>query len=463
MPYQGELASKTSHSDIVRNPDVARFLESCEYLTLPSDDEAKVMAARFQVPPGIDDSGLPSSVIAFDGSYYESSINDKLPSTKIGYVKVGSILIDTTQFKSLRVGRFVDPFRVAAINENNSPLTFTLPSANIRWSGRASVRESFRYAIDSHLCGSATRFNADDPQTSLRSTLFHLASIRTGNLGTGSTNRLKIHRCPACGEGPVEVEDVPDQQYCGFCGAEVYPSDCLRIWEEVTDFQSNVQALSRFMLAVEHLLPIHYIRFLADNSLDSLGSTAFFIDGPLAVFGNPAWLHASIMKFIARVNARLDRVGQPKLLMIGLQKSGQIVDHVSFIDRFLPANRIYSIADDYRYQYILSGRDPAGNGFGYETYYGQDFIYKTPSSRIFVFAVPYPFESKDNSRIDFMREKTELGRYQDLARALALIREFESDLYQNAVIPIALAHRYTAISLVPGGRVLDLLTRRSLP
>lgn len=89
--------------------------------------------------------------------------------------------------------------------------------------------------------------------------------------------------------------------------------------------------------------------------------------------------------------------------------------------------------------------------------------YKTPSGRDFVFALPYPFPSKNPPGVDFVQAKTEMGRYPELARALALISHFESDLYQNAIVPIALAHRYTAISLVPGGRVLDLLTRSALP
>jgi hypothetical protein len=95
-----------------------------------------------------------------------------------------------------------------------------------------------------------------------------------------------------------------------------------------------------------------------------------------------------------------------------------------------------------------------------ETYYSQDFIYRTPSGRTFVFAVPYPFASKEGP--GFVQAKTEIGRYEELPRTLALIGHFESDLYQNAVVPIALAHRYTAISLVPGGRVLDILTREAL-
>lgn len=464
MPYQREFASKTAHLDIVKNPEVAAFLGECEYLTTPSDDQGQALASRFVAPPPIGEARLPEHVIAMDGSYYESSIDERLPSTRLGYVKVGSVLIDMARYRQLRVqnGRFVDPFRVAEVENSNSPLTFCLPSANVRWKGKTSVRDSFRAAVDDSLYSSKTRFNEADPSTSLRATLFHLAWLRPGDMATTSPRSLMVHKCPTCGVGPIEVQDRPVNQACPRCGADVYPSDCLRLWEEVADHQSNVQALSRFMLQVEHLLPIHYIRFLAENSLPSLASTAFFIDGPLAVFGNGAWLHGVILRCLADINARLFQRGLPGILVIGLQKTGQVVDHATLVDRFIPANRLLAIDDEYRYKYILAVREPSHNGFGSDTYYGQDFIYKTPSGRVFVFALPYPFPSKASIGIDFIRAKTEFYRYEGLSRALALINHFESDLYENAVVPIALAHRYTAISLMPGGRVLDLLTRKAL-
>ncbi len=463
MPYQGEFANKASHFDIVKNPEVAQFLEDCDYLNSPSEEEGKAIDALFKEPPTPDENNLPERVIAIDGSNYPSNINKRLPSTQIGYVKVSAVLIDMAKFSSLRVGRFVDPFRVAELQNKNDAITFTLPSANIRWKGKATVRDSFRAVVDNHLYSTKTRYTSGDPATSLRTTLFHLASRRPGVMGTGAPCRLNIYKCPTCEKGPIEVQDIPGTQYCPNpdCKAEIYPSDCLRLWEEVKEYQSNEAVMSRFMQVVEHLLPIHYVRYLVENSLISLGSLAFFIDRPLAIFGTAAWLHASIMNYLAEVNQRLSNIGKPRLLMIGLQKTGQVVDHVNLIERYVQRNRIFAINDDYRYQYIC-GRDPVEKGFGVETYYGQDFIYKTPSGRTFVFALPYPFASKESSSLVFHQAKTETWRYTDLSRAIALINHFECDLYENAVIPIALANRYTAISLVPGGQVLDLLTREIL-
>jgi len=461
MPYPGEFASKAVHAEIVRNPDVTAFLQECDYLKPPSDEECRAVAARF-VPPPASPTAIPSIVIATDGSHHESSLDDKLPSTKVAYIKIGAVLIDLKQFGALREGAFVDPFRVAALQNQNAALTFTMPSANIRWGKYPTVRESFRAWLDQQFYSPRTRFTAADPTTSLRSTLFHLAALRPGELGTGDPYRLKLHKCPMCGEGPVEVEDRPDPQHCPACGAEIYPTDCLRLWEEMQEYQSNQVTISRLMLVLEHLVPFHYIRFLSKRALLSLSEIAFFMDGPLAIFGPAAWLHRSFMIFLDEVNHKLAKHHCAPLLMVGLQKTGQVMDHMGLIERFVPPDRLFAIDDEYRYQYILAGREAAHNGFGYETYYGQDFIYKTPTGRVFVFGLPYPYASKDEPGIDFLTEKVRFENYPQLPTALALLNLLESDLYRNAVVPIALAHRYTAISLQPGGKVLDLLTRKTL-
>ncbi|MDX9863283.1 MAG: DNA double-strand break repair nuclease NurA [Anaerolineaceae bacterium] len=462
MPYEGEYANKSAHVDILNNPDIKRMLAECSYLRPPSDEEALHLAEQFVDPPELDDESLPKFVIAIDGSNHEVSIDDKLPSTKFGFIKVGVVLISLEEFGDLKVGQFVDPFKVAALKKKNTSLSFFVPSANINWQDQGNVRDSFRALFDQQLYDERTRFDPNDPRTSLRSTLFMLASLRPGQMGTSDDEKLKIHKCPNCEQGPVTVEDVPGQQFCPHCGKEVYPTDCLRLWEEVNDFQSNQVVISRMMMILEHIIPAHYIRFFLDKSPLLLTTLAFFVDGPLAMFGNAAWLHRSIMTFLENARRKLTRFNAKPILMIGLQKTGQVVDYINFVDRFLSDNKIYCLDDDFRYEHILGNRDPAGKTFGYETYYGQDFIYKTPSGKTFDFLIPYPFASKDLTGSDFKEEKIKIENYENLPRAIALINHLESDLYKNAVVPIALAHRFTAISFEPGGRVLDVFVRRTL-
>lgn len=473
MPYNNEFANKSSHSDIVENPDVQTFLQQCEYLREPSPEEVDRFSQRFQPLPDLTSVELPHHIFAIDGSSYEALIDDRMPSTKVGYVKVSTIHILMEEFGALRVddGRFVDPFRVANLRKNKDSLLFVLPGTNMRWKGFTSVRDSFRAKVDQVLLQKETRFNKEDYRSSLRSTLFRLASMRPDRMGTHSDEFIKLHQCPSCGykgedETGLELKDIEDQQFCPDCNREVYPSDALRLWEEVNDYQSNISAMTRFMLAVEHMLPAHYINYLltANFPLDQLASISFFVDGPLAIFGTCAWLSRPLMKYYHQTNEKLRKEGLPNITILGLQKTGQLADYFSLVSKHIPENTVYPVDDEYRYQYIIASRDPSKVGFGDETYYGQDFLFKTASDRRFVVSIPYPFSGKGQREEGrFHKLKTEIARYPNLYRTLALIKRFETDLYTNAVIPIALAHRYTAISASPGGKVLDILSRNSFP
>jgi hypothetical protein len=465
MPYAGERANKASHQSIVDNPTVAAFLQQCNYLKEPSEREAAAMTSAFALPPETAAATVPDRVVAIDGSPHEGSVDEKLlPSTRIGYVQIGAVLIDLKRFSELwvRDGRFVDPFAVARLDEANDRLIFTVPSSNTTYRGNRSVRASFRAAVDEHFASEATWTRPGDPTSSLRTTLFMLAARRTGPLGTGDPSQLLLNRCPngPCTAERVPVTTAPEAQCCPACGGLIYATDCLRIWEDVTDFQANKEALGRLMNAVEQLLLVHYVRTLVEQeAFATLAATAFFVDGQLAIHGNMAWLHGPILDYLLEVNGRLAALGHPELVILGLQKTGQIADYVRLVDHHIANNRLLVIDDEFRYRYIAP-RPEASVTFGLETHYGQDFIYKTPSGRCFVFALPYPL--RKDPRDQFADLKCELSLYRQLSRALRLLVHLESDLYENASIPIVLAHRYTAISLVPGGKVLDLLSRQAL-
>src|SRR5699024_4768406 len=124
------------------------------------------------------------------------------------------------------------------------------------------VKDGLRAAIDKQLLDKKTRFNEKDYKTSLRTTLFNLATLRPDKMGTATPAKLKIHKCPTCGKGALIVKDIKEQQYCKHCDNKIYPSDCLRLWEEASESQSNMSVFNRFMNLIEHILPIHYIRHL---------------------------------------------------------------------------------------------------------------------------------------------------------------------------------------------------------
>lgn len=460
MPYINEYADKSSHSDIVRNPDVQDFLNDCKYMIEPHEDSAGIIKDLFlnvEEPS----NKLPENIISIDGTNYEACVRKDIPSTRVGFVKVGNLLIKRNMFNSLQNGgRFINPFKVAEIKENNQAATFTFPSSNIRFGEEKSVRDGFRLALENHL--NNYRSDTLNPKTSLRTTLFKLASYRNSEHSSGDV--IIIHKCPTCGEENVHVYDIPEQQYCPHCNKKVYPTDCLRIWEAIGDNVSNQVALTRFMNSIEHLFVVHYIRVIVDTNPQSfagiLQNLCFFVDGPLAIFGNAAWLNGAILKYFDEINQELRKLDKSDIMLIGLLKSGEVHDYFQMISKHVPNGSIYCLEDSVRFNNIVYNDAPPNN-FGNETYYGQDFLFKTKNGRIFVFNIPYPRGNKGRAD-DFKRFKENINNYKNIWMYTKLIEDFECDLYENSVVPIALAHKYTSISLEPGSKVLDLLSKSGM-
>jgi hypothetical protein len=454
MPYNNQSAGKGGHSDFVRNPDVQQFLSNCEYLKPPSDEEAQAIVSQFETAPFSEPLDLPNFVVASDASKSDAPINDKLPSTQLGFIKVSHVLIAMDKYAELidPQTRFVDPFKVAELHRNAQPITYVLPGSNIRYQNARTVKDGFRKAI-------FDQFSANRREGSSRMVLVDiLLAINDG--------RLSIKQCPSCMQdiSPLTFEPSSAIRVCPLCDASIYATDWLRLHEGISDFGDNASAMTRMMNAVEHLLLAAFILELRQSSPASLSRIAFIIDGPLALFGEPAKLHKRLMYIIHEANSWLLSNGLEPVLVMGLQKTGAVMDHARLLERFLPSDVgvIRVVDDEYRQRYI-TGRDTPSVNFGNETYYGQDFLFKTERGRIFNFALPYPFPDKEAKGSQFSTLKAETHRYGSLIkRACALIRHFELDLYDNAIVPVALAHRHASISLVPGGKVLDLIARAGL-
>lgn len=448
MPYEGQQASKRGHIDIVKNEDVKRFLSDCKYLAQPGDKVAEGIAALYQSAPNSED--LPRLVVASDSSAYSEPIDKKFPSTQIGYVKTSFMAFDMGDYNGLVEpdSPFVDPYAAASLHNKARAVAFTLPGSNVRYKGMR-VQDGFRLAVYEQLSDERTQIPKGG--FSVKDMLYYLEQ---GN--------ISVEKCPACGApGPHLFSKGKDESKCSGCDASVYVTDSLRIHEQISDQGDNSAAITRFMNAVEHLQLATLLKAMSDNNLATVSATAIIVDGPLALFGQPARYHAAIQAFYNGLFARCANAGLPPPVIMGLQKDGMVMEHARSLSPHLENGHFCAISDEYRADYI-NGIAPLTDNFGHETYYGQDFIYKTNSGRIFDICLAYPFANKQNRR-QFAQQKADPKHYGPwLARAFALVRHLEFDLYENSVVPVALAHRHASISLSPGGTLLDVLTKKHL-
>ncbi|OED50085.1 hypothetical protein ACH42_01450 [Endozoicomonas sp. (ex Bugula neritina AB1)] len=466
MPFNNQRADKTAHAEFIKNPDFQRLVDQSDYLEEPTPESGTQLASEY-VPVSSDSEPLPNFVHASDGSFYESSVSQRMLSTKVGYVKVSSLMLDVEKYLSLGSGestRYIDPFKKNALEQDVRALALSLPSANLRYKRSDNVADGFRQRLYEEFINSKTKL----PEAgSLLETLFRLASWGGGKQGVISAEEkyIFVHQCPSCGEQPhnnvfgekgFAISERDGDTKCSNCGITIYPTDSLRLHETITDHGGLSGGLSRIMNVSEHLLIAHTILdCLLGEYVSALSDICFFVDGPLAFFGQPAWLHRPMQRLIHATNSKLKSLGQLPMMMIGIQKQGVVAEHAQMIRKYLPRDHFRFVDDEYRNRFLSPVKDE--QIFGYETYYGQDLIYHTERGNVFVLGVPYPFKDKTGS--SFKQEKADIAFYTDLGRVFEMVKIFESDLYEGSLVPVIIAHRNASISRLPGGKVLDIATR----
>ena len=83
----------------------------------------------------------------------------------------------------------------------------------------------------------------------------------------------------------------------------------------------------------EQLVLVNILRhFERTETLEILRDTAFVIDGPLAIFGMPAWLKTYVGNEIARIHNNCQQRGDPGILLMGVEKSGDFLEHLKMLD-----------------------------------------------------------------------------------------------------------------------------------
>lgn len=455
------VEDKSAYLDIANHPDVKEFINACEYIREPSENEIEEIKKCFtKVMPKGD---YPDNIIGLDANFYEAKVREEIPFTNFGFVKVSNILLKKKDIEDIVDDKFLNPFEVAKMQKNNESHIFVFPSSNILYKNNDSVRDGFRLRME-ELFDEIKSFDNDE-NTSLLQTLFWLNENRKGY---GGKNGIKISNCPNynCNGKNLEYLNIKSRQYCPYCNKPIFATDCLRIWEEISeDAASNLSSLSRFSNVIKSIFLAHFIRTIRlrskETCLKALSGMMFVINGPLAVFGNPAWVHGSLMKIIFEINEELEKAGLDKMMVIGMHNSSEVLSYANYLCKYLEPNSLLSVSDEFRNKYITFARKESSTTFGAETYYGQDFIYKTSSGKIKVFSIPYPFKGKEDLQM-FKIEKSNIDNYKDINRYLKFIEDFDCDLFDNAVIPSLLAKKYSVINLQPGSKVLDLLSQIGL-
>jgi NurA domain len=289
MPYEGEFAQYKPLRRLVESERVNKLLGS--YRVRSSSDRAD--ALEMLKPIRVQSSNwMPTWIIGIDGSHAEVDIKNGFPGAEASYITVASVLLNVEKIRELDQQRPVNPkeFRKTETAES---IDCALPGCNVISEGEGSAEASLRKSIF-EVFKSA---RMSDEGESLLDTYEALLKYKP------ITNPAQ--KCPyedCLGERGFQRNTGQYDCSC-LLARSLYSTDALRIHERMNPVGTNGSIFSEIMQTLERVWVVHILRTMeAKKWLSSLSRVAIVLDGPLAVFGQPAWISQAIYKEISRIN-----------------------------------------------------------------------------------------------------------------------------------------------------------------
>lgn len=447
MPYEKEYAGYGPLRRISENPKVTELLSRSKVKVPQADTDTTVNHEPRQAPstPEL----LPRFILATDGSNIEVEVESEYPGAHIGYITVASVLLDLDLLAELDVQRPINPvdFRNT---EQASADDAALPGSNVVTRRQASAAASFREELYD-LFG---RIQIDEEGETLQDTYEQLLAAKP---------TVHRQRCPYqfdAGDCDHEFEQIP-QGYstCPTCERPIYSTDALRIHERFNLLGNNGEAQNYVMQVWERLFIIQLLHaFEQKNLLDKIPKIAFFVDGPLAIFGPPAWLRSPIQKELMRINEIILESTGSDIILVGVEKGGAFVEHFEDIDTnqntvedFYQGRDCLILTDNYIKKRIILSE--SNKPYGEDTYFGRKIFYKCRSGARIVATVPMLNEIQED------RDRNDHKAFPYLASVCTLLDQLVTVRYPNALMPIVAAHAEAAIPLSIGTKILQELAQ----
>lgn len=448
MPYQGELAKYHVIRRIAESEAVKTFLRDCRVSAKIKDSINKPQFKKIHRS-----EWHPKWVIAIDGGNLEIPVQNGFPGAEVSYVSIASVMIDLELLDRLDHQRPINPAEFKSVQSADAEVS-VFPGCNVCLGDEVSPVSSLRRQLLETLEG----VSFDSEIETLLDTYHALLEYKTDGVSRPQLcpydDCLKHGATYTKGKGEYECECEHRRP--------LYASDALRIHEGMNPAGSNGALFSEIRQVIERLWLIHLLRVLEQNNwLSSLKRIAIVIDGPLAVFGHPAWLKDAIKKELKRINKLARDVNGEDIFILGIEKTGAFAEHLISLDTTaegspgcIEPGSTLLLDDKYIKDNIIFSESE--KQYGQQTYFGRKFFYKTTAGALIVGMVPSYEEHHANL------EAAEVQQFPRINDAIAVLDKLVSSRYPNAVVPLVEANAEAAIPMRLGAKVLEKLAKELL-
>lgn len=437
-----ERASKISHSEIINSSPVKDLLAKC---SVPEAADAAAVSAAAQEIAEPNSQSI-RAVVAVDGGYREAAVREEFPSAAVTFFTFGPLLFQLDDLRELDLMPFLAPEDMARL-KNIQRYTLALPTRNISREGK-SLQVSLRETLQDFF---ERQEGDEDPLAdALRWILFR-------GWNKDAEQSWEVPECPnyGCSAGPIVLDSsTPNRFDCASCGGPLFLIDSLRLHERIDEEQGAAGISGFVMTTLEQVVVAHVIKALLETKPTFLTEILFIKDGPLGFFGTTAPLSKPMRELAFylghyRDQSKGDEQETALLNIAGLEKSGPFVEHaIQIADRLKP-DSVLVLTNDYIYRYIVPGDPASADPYGKNTYWGGKLIFKAADSNVYVATVPTGDFKPSPGYDDFF----------NLTEVLAVLGTLRCSMYDNALIPVALANKLVSLSEFPSSRILETFAK----
>ncbi|MBU1431217.1 DNA double-strand break repair nuclease NurA [Myxococcota bacterium] len=432
-----EYASKSSHQEIIKDKAVQSFLQQCK---LPSTvdnvetDDCETLT--------ISDANTEDirHIIAIDGGYTEVEVHKKFPSARIAFFQFGILFFALEDLQNIHESKFIFPEQMTKI-KNIERLKLALPTKGISAYGAASLTASVRETLHRFF------LSEPSPEDSLAKSLKWLLF---GEYNCQPFVEWSLASCPICSHRDItiRIKDITADYCfkCDYCENQLFLTDVFRLHEAIDDEMGASGILGYLTTLIEQIIIVYIIQTILKIKPALLKDICIIKDGPLAFFGQTANLHKPMRKLICWLKDHHD------IFLIGSEKSGAFVEHADAISTSITPGSAMILNNDYIYRYIIPGKADPNRPYGSTTYYGSKVIYKTSAGRMYVVTLPTRNSLVSPRASDLF----------NLKPVLNVITQLRCDMYDSALIPIAIVNKLVSLSNHPSSRILEKFARTNV-
>lgn len=435
-----EWAAKVNHTHIIKDPFIQNFISTCKFPkeTSEIDELDKELIYDFDEST----SNPIEHILAVDGGYTTVEVKKSFPSSQIAFFQFGAVLFSIEDLEGLSEKPFIFPEDMSKLN-NLQRFKLALPIKNLLSGGELSLRNSVRRAVYDFFVRDRDKGNSNFMSTLKWLVFEEYKTTPSESYVIGSDPNLDQ------GEGDaVEIVRSRMKQDYTFDtpNGSVFLTDVFRLHEAVDEEYGAGGILGYVTRLVEQMIIVHFIRVIYRTQSSLLNKFLFISDGPLSFSGQTANMHKLLRKLCNFLQEKED------LFLVGLEKSGAFVDHAQQIclpvrgDVILNNGQYLILSNDYIYKYVTPG-DPERMHYGSTSYYSGKVIFHSSDNQIFVLSVP--ISEKD------VIKNPQKSLYKNLDIIMTNVQKLKCDMYDDAIVPIALANKLVSLANHPSKILLE--------